>query len=546
MPRAPLPTLNLVERLAAQIAPKWALRRLADKTQLALAGGYSGASKRSQALRNWSTRAADAVSDINPDLDTLRARARDLARNSPIGAGIRLNMVTHAIGTGLSFQSRIDAAALGISEAEAQAWQDNTERRWRLFAESRDCDAAREQNFYALQAEAEYAIIDSGDVGVLMPSVSRPGWPFEFAIQLIEADRICNPEGKTLSRTDEGVTRDAYGAPVTYHVALHHPGARGSVKREWMPIAAFDDTGAPNFLLIFERTRPGQVRGVPLLAPVIEAVKQISRYGEAELQAAVVNAVFAVFMEMDADAFGQLFDDESAEAYFRRASSWNGGIEPGGLENGGKVVNLMPGEKPVTVTPGRPNPVFDAFFNSVAAQIGMAVGLPREVLLMAFTSSYSASKGALLEAYRTFMGRRDRVATRFCQPIFERWLDFEVAAGRILAPGYFADPMLKKAWRGSAWVGDGPGSLDPLKEANAAEKRIAIGISTRAAESVLHDGGDWDLKHRQLAREAQMRRAAGLDDAAPTPSRAPAVARGEAPDDDERDPNGEPENDLPD
>jgi len=81
-----------------------------------------------------------------------------------------------------------------------------------------------------------------------------------------------------------------------------------------------------------------------------------------------------------------------------------------------------------------------------------------------------------------------------------------VAIGRIHAPGFFADPLIRKAYCGAEWVGDGPGSIDPLKEAMAAEKRIELEISTRAAESILHDGGDWEAKHRQRAKEERMRR----------------------------------------
>jgi capsid protein len=87
----------------------------------------------------------------------------------------------------------------------------------------------------------------------------------------------------------------------------------------------------------------------------------------------------------------------------------------------------------------------------------------------------------------------------------------EVSAGRIAAPGYFADPLIRKAWCGSEWVGDGPGSIDPLKEVKAARERVEFGTSTIAAESILHDGKDWEQKHRQRTREVAARRAAGLE-----------------------------------
>lgn len=517
MAKTPRPTLNLVERAIAEFSPKWGFRRLQAKNMLALAGGYSGASRKRAALRDWTPGANDAVSDLNGDLPDLRARTRDLSRNSMLGAGAIKSVVSHAVGTGLSYQSRIDADYLNLSDDEAAAWQDDTERRFRLFCESTNCDITRTQNFYGLQGTAFTSMLESGDLLALMVNVSRPNWPYAMAIQLVEADRLCNPSFSqdTDSRV-AGIEFEAGGAPVAYHISKYHPGSLAHrAKQTWRRVPAFGaQSGRRNVLHPFVRTRPGQVRGVPFLAPVIEALKQLSRYTEAELQAAVINGVFAVFMKMDPNAFADLFDDREQEAYLEHAAGYNGRMNYAGVDDPGKVVNLMPGEEPMPVTPGRPNPAFEPFFKAIAAQIGAALEIPFEVLIKHFSSSYSASRGAMLDAWRFFMRMRDFMATEFCQPVFEQWLDEEVAAGRIAAPGYFADPLVRKAWCGAEWVGDGPGSIDPLKEVNAARERVDMGISTLAAESILHDGKDWEPKHRQRAREVARRRADGLQDPA--------------------------------
>lgn len=517
MAKTARPTLNLVERVIADFSPKWGFKRLQAKTALALAGGYSGASKKRASMRDWTPAANDAVSDINLDLPVLRARSRDLSRNSMLGGGAIKSVVSHAIGTGLSYQSRIDAEFLGIDDEEAAAWQDNTERRYRLFYESTNCDITRTQNGYGMQGLALTSMLESGDLLALMVNVSRPNWPFNMAIQMVEADRVCNPDHSQDTDTRvAGIAFDGSGAPLGYHIAKHHPGSMtGRAKQSWQYVPAFGaQSGRRNALHPFVRTRPGQVRGVPFLAPVIEALKQLSRYTEAELQAAVINGVFAVFMEMDPNAFQDLFDENGQKAYMDSVSNYNGRLNYAGVDDAGKVVNLMPGEKAHEVAPGRPNPAFEPFFKAIAAQIGAALEIPFEVLIKHFSSSYSASRGAMLDAWRFFFKMRDFMATEFCQPVFEQWLDEEVAAGRIAAPGYFADALVRKAWCGSEWVGDGPGSIDPLKEINAAKERIAQGISTIAAESILHDGKDWEPKHRQRAREMQKRREAGLEDPA--------------------------------
>ena len=65
-------------------------------------------------------------------------------------------------------------------------------------------------------------------------------------------------------------------------------------------------TGRRNAIHLFERRRPGQSRGVPYLAPVIETLKQLDRYTEAEIAAAVVAGLFAVFVKSEGDGLSPL------------------------------------------------------------------------------------------------------------------------------------------------------------------------------------------------------------------------------------------------
>ncbi len=93
---------------------------------------------------------------------------------------------------------------------------------------------------------------------------------------------------------------------------------------------------------------------------------------------------------------------------------------------------------------------------SVLREVGIAIGLPFEVLIKHFTASYSASRPALLGAWRFFRNRRQRVADGFCQPIYEAFMDEAVSSGRISAPGYFDEPPLRKAYLQAQWLSDSP------------------------------------------------------------------------------------------
>ncbi len=485
---------------------KEALAQLAP--QQPMAQGMTGTSRLALSARfaGWRPQSLDADGDASFDLADTRAFSRDLVRTAPVATGAIQTRASHIIGTGLSLQSRIDAEELGLDDDEAKEWQTRTERRFSMWASSVYSDVTAEQNYYEQQDLMLRAHDTSGDVFVLLADKQRAGWPFRLALQIIEADRACNPDGRANTATMvDGVEKTEQGEPLRLHLLNQHPGRIfPDKKREWTSYQFRSNTGRRNVLHLKKMERPGQTRGLPRLAPIIATIKQLTRYSDAEVDAAVNSAAMALFATMDANAFQDVLSDDERAQMIAAASGWDGNLDSG------KIVNLMPGESIISPTPGRPNPNFDPFFGAMLNLVSMGLGMPKDVLAKAFNASYSASRAALMDAWRTWKIERAWFNRRINQPVYEEWLADAVALGIIVAPGFFSDPFIRNAWCGSNWSGDGPGALDPFKEAQAAELRINTGITTRAEEVVAYDGGDWEQKHRQSVRETADRVEGGL------------------------------------
>lgn len=498
---------NLLDKVIAYAMPGLAVQRMQQRNHLALTGGYTGARIDRAQLSRWVPQAGSAQTDIIRDLPMLRSRSRDQMRNAPVALGALNTMVSHVVGTGLTYTPAIDGDYLGLDAEQAQQWQDDVKRRFRAWAESTDCDLSRQLDFYGLQELALRTMLESGDAFVVTPRIPRAGRPARLALQLLEADRVCNPNrGPDTDTVVDGVEiAPATGEAIAYHVARLHPGAPNSAGNTWTRIAARGDaTGRRNVLHVMQPLRPGQLRGVPWIAPILEPLKQLGRWSDAELNAAVTSSLMATFVTMDPTAFDTLYDDDAQGLIVDNASKWSGEMESG------KAINLLPGEAITSPTPGRPNPAFDPFWQAMVRQIGMALQMPFEVLVMHFQSSYSAARGALLMAWKAFRSRRDLLSKTLCQPVVELWLADEVAEGRVSAPGFFSSDVVRAAWCAAIWTGDGPGSIDPGKEVDAAQKRVDLGISTKQAESILHDGVDWEQKHRQRVKEINAEKADGI------------------------------------
>jgi lambda family phage portal protein len=329
-------------------------------------------------------------------------------------------------------------------------------------------------------------------------------WPYQLQLQLVEADRVCNAENVADTKNlSGGIKKNDNGAPIEYHIAKSHPGNSIVTQNEWNIIKAFGSkTGRKNVLHIYHKRRIGQSRGVPDLAPVIEILKQLGRYTESELAATVISSFFTVFIKSEQTAgFAPMqpiadIGGSTADKDFKMGS--------------GAMLDLAPNESTEIANPARPNTSFDPFVLALSRQIGTALELPFEILVKHFTASYSAARAALLEAWRYFMGRRKWLADSLCRPVYELWLTEQVASGRIAAPGYLQDPLIRSAYLSSEWIGPAAGQIDELKSVKAARERVNGGFSTESSETVGLTGGDWELDHVQRAKEVRKRREDGL------------------------------------
>jgi lambda family phage portal protein len=517
--------MSKLDKLIGYFSPQWQFKREFARNRnklmanIAASSGilpaYDGASKSKRGLKSWMPNALSADRENSAELPTLNARSRDLFRNDTLARSAITTSVTNVIGSGLHLKCSIDAEFLGMDDDTADAWERITEREFRLWCKKENCDAEAKLTFYGLQELAFISVLQSGDVFATLPFIKRPQSPYNLKVQMIEADRVCNqgyaPDTDTLSG---GVETDRNGTPVNYHILKTHPNGFNPLY-EWEIVPARGrNTGRANVIHLFKVERVGQNRGVPFLAPVIEDLNLLKRYSQAELMAALVSGLFTVFIETESGQALETFVEDETQ-------------DEGELNLGaGAIVDLAAGEKVNPVNPMRPNPAFDAFVTAVCRRIGAALEVPYELLMKSFTASYSASRASLLEAWKFFKTRRIWVADNFCQPLFEEWITEAILNERISAPGFFDDPAIREAYLQCQWIGPAQGQIDPVKETQAAILKINNGLSSRSLEASAI-GGDWEANHRQLVKEARMRREGQLDPGAVSTRPAPQTVEDE-------------------
>lgn len=495
---------NLLERTIRKIFPGMALERAKSRAKMAYASRWAGASRTSKTTERWNPATGDPSQDLSRELPDLQSRTGDLYRNSTIGGAAIETTVTNVVGIGLQLNSTLRSDILKISPERAREIENIIEYEFGIY--SKYFEITNKLNFGDGQRLAKLQTLEKGEcLGIFTKLDERKiGRDYKTRFQFLDTDRLINEDRKQdTDRMADGIERNKdTGRPEIYHIANKHPdNYTSSDEFKTTPVPAFSPTtGLPNVVHNYYVKFPGQNRGIPFLTPVVEDLKQITRYTKAELDAAVTQGMYSVLLESPSGQ-GDIQPGAAADL---------GGVNTGGPSNEeqvyldyGLIVDLPEGYKPHFANPMRPNQQYESFFNANVAAIGSRLGIPFEFLMKRWQSSYSAAKASFVDAYKFFIVDRNWHANWFCQVIFERFMWEAVAIGKIPAPGFFVNDSIRQAYLSAEWYGPGIGEIDELKAVFAARERINEALSSRSEEAAKL-GKNFDSVSSKLARDQEI------------------------------------------
>lgn len=492
---------------------------------------YAGASRTRKQLSNWQPERWPADAELLPDYDLLVARSRDLDRNNGVASGAFQTLQDNTVGMGLRLAAAPDYRALGRDLAWSEEWSRNVESLWQTWANTTACDVTGKMNFATMTQLVFRSTLQNGEALALPLWIERPDTPFATCLQLVDTDRLSNPQFHPASpNLRGGIEMDDFGKPLAYYIqktmawsgletwfltfAAGGLTGGGTIfnRIDWERIPAETDFGRKRVLHMYTQDRVDQTRGKPVLASVIEQFRMLDAYERTELQSAIVNALVCGVIEtpLDPASISELMGGD-AVTYMETKGEYRPQME------GGTFVPMFPGDKLTPYTPNRPPTTFPQFVECLLRQIGTAIGLPYELVLKDFSkTNYSSARAALLEAWRFFYSRRAWLGTYWATPVYKLWLEEVVNAGLVEAPDFYE---LMPFYLRCKWIGPGRGWIDPVKEAQAAQMRMDSLISTLEMECA-EQGLDWNEVLEQRALEMERMDQLGLTPPKPQPPQA--------------------------
>jgi lambda family phage portal protein len=492
---------------------------------------YNGARQAGTFLGEWrpSIRSADA--SYLPDRDRLTARVRDLTRNDPVASSIVTRRVNSAIGSGWRRTSRPDWRALGITREAAAELGRQIEGEWRRYAQGAffQADAERRLTFGQLLRVAAHHVMVDGEALGLMEWDTEGLTRYATRLRLVDPDRLSNPNGAPDSETLRGGVEDnADGVPWRYWIREGHPADLGTVRSlTWTSRERFTAHGRPRVLHVFEATRAGQTRGVSRFVAVLKSMKGWSHLTDAQIEAAVLNALFIAFVKSSAGpaAVSESFTSDDLVDWAKgRDDAY--GKSPISLTNGARIPVLGLGDEVEMQTTARDVSDYEPFTRAILRLTCACAGVTYEEGTMDYSqTNYSSARAAMIPAYQETLAMRGWIESGMATPHHLCWLEEAFDRGYIMpppgAPDFYDAP---EAYAEGRWVGPARGYVDPTKEIDAAAARIEAGVSTLEDECA-EQGKDWEEVIEQRKIELDLLEELGLQPSAGALSLAAAAAR---------------------
>jgi lambda family phage portal protein len=452
-------------------------------------GAYNSTDPRRKILELFNVQKATSNQALGGNLPNLVNQCRHLERNCPSARAISEGWVADVVGTG------IDVAP----ETGSTARDKNIRDAWLEWAEYAGVDGT---SLWELQAQAMREVTVAGSFiwrFLVLPERAREG-KIPLAIMPIEVEWLSSlpiapiPDGCVFVN---GVEMNRIGQPVAYH--LMDPNFVGDITRGERVSAGLICHG-------FEKRRPFQALGEPILAPLVERLKQEEDLIKTELAAAQIASNFAVTIKSD------YHDDATDEATDDPQSVTD--ISPG------TVTRLLPGESAEAFQSSRPNQMIAPFREMLRGDLAAAGRVPVKWLNRDYSSA-------------TFMNTRmEQADSKRMHKATQNWLARHVASRPylevlpwiLLSRGLVmpAEKTSAKKLLAHKVLPDLPEYVDPLKDGEAALQNINGNLSTLEHECSSR-GKDWQKIAEQRAAEKKFLDGLGLtmpDPSAPKPGAA--------------------------
>jgi len=454
--------MNFIEKFISTVSPIYGLKRLQAIQAANYLRKFEGAAK-TKRTTYWNTDGNSVNTENEPALKDLRERSRDLVRNNPYASRSLDVLCSNIIGEGIIPQSK----------HQSESVQKKIEELWYWWGETTKCDFYGQHDFYGLQSLITRTVLESGEA--LVRIVVSPENEFvPLKLQVLEPDFI-NTDAKAIGSNYviSGKEFDRSGKCVAIHLFEEHPGGKVTGK-ELKSIRVPSD----QVLHVLRIKRPGQVRGIPVLSPVVIRLRDYDDFLDAILMKQKISACFAAFIRKT-DSIS-----ETTTLYEK--------IEPGSFQY------LNPGEDVTIANPPGVEGI-DIFSRNILQSIAVGIGITYEALTGDYGNvNFSSGRMGWIEFHRNIkQWRSDVIIPQLLNPIWEQFIKFASIKNGDISGGEVT------------WTAPRREMIDPTKEVEA-NKSAVESLQTSLSEVIREQGKDPIKVFEEISKEREQLKNLGI------------------------------------
>ncbi|MGE8436627.1 MAG: phage portal protein [Pseudomonas palmensis] len=457
-----------------------------------LKASYEGSAE-GRRSSSWDAPDTGVNSLIMPALRNLRSRSRAAVRNDPYAANAIDRRVSNLIGTGITPQPRVKDKDLRSQMQEL--WEDWVD----------ESDADQLTDFYGQQTLVARTVEQSGECFVrIRPRRLEDGLAVPLQLQCLAPEFV--PHDKFEVTKDGNIIRagiefNSQGQRVAYWCYRSHPSDMAALNAGYNILVRVP---ASQMLHIFEPVEPGQLRGVPRLAPVLKRLRSLDNYDDAVLFRQEVANLFAGFIRKPASDGLPMLDPVTG-APIKTGSD---GFTPMVALEPGTMQELLPGEEVEFSKPPDGGNNYPDFMRQQLMAAAAGASLPYELMTGDMRGVNDRTIRVVLNEFRRRLEQLQFAVYvhQLCRPVRAAWLDMAVLSGALALDDY---GQRRREYLRTRWVPQGWAYIQPVQDVQARRMEVNAGFTSRS-EMCLRSGTDAEIVDQENAADAARAKALGL------------------------------------
>lgn len=466
--------MSWLDNAISFLSPEWGARRTAWKISLDEMRNYDAGSN-GRLNAGWRVINQSAEETDRWSRDSVRARARDLERNSDVMNSILGANKRNIVGSGIRLQAMTDSEKLN----------DKIEKLWNQWCKPKNCDVTGQQSFS--QILRMMVVRKKVDGGILVVKRYVKNAQIPLQLQLFEVDELDSGHDMT-GRTVGGIEYNEYNRPVGYWFKQYQIDGTTEIDPVYIP--------AKDVIFYYTKRRPSQIREMSDMSQTLTRIRDLNEFMTAVSVKQRVMACLSVFIKKTLPpVMGRQTVSPDKMSYDGKS------LTPG------MIKELNAGDDVEVVNPTGQSADATSFAKLQQRMIAAGQGISYEATSRDMSeTSYSSARQGLIEDELTFDEEYEQL-TQVMDEIYEAFLEACFTAGLLKNRGFWSD---KEAFFAHEWIRQPKAWIDPLKEANATMTALKYGIKTFKQVSA-ESGRDWKAQLDDMAEVNKYAKSKNID-----------------------------------